>query len=98
MKGVVRVTYSTLGDSALANGVGIAGWRSGRFVMVAFSGRRGRLFLSSSRELWWARFATALALARSLGEVLVLRVAMEALWMRGTGVLYGAALIREAFA
>ena len=35
MKRDEAVMYSTFGFSAEAKGVGIAGWRSGRFVIVA---------------------------------------------------------------
>lgn len=36
MKGDEAVMYRTFGFSAEAKGVGIAGWRSGRLVIVAF--------------------------------------------------------------
>ena len=51
MNGDEALIYSTFGCSEDANGVGIAGWRSGRFDIVALSGRRGRLFLSSALDL-----------------------------------------------
>ena len=42
MKGDEAVMYSTFGFSAEAKGVGIAGWRSGRFVIVALWGSCAR--------------------------------------------------------
>jgi hypothetical protein len=41
MKGDVRVMYSTFGCSEDANGVGMAGWRSGRLDIVYSSARCG---------------------------------------------------------
>lgn len=98
MNGEVRVMYSTFGLSDDAKGVGIAGCRRGRLDIVALGGRRGRLLFESFFCLAWARFEAAFRLARSVAEMSVLRVAVEMLWARGFGVLYGAALIWGAFA
>lgn len=84
--------YSTFGLPAEAKGVGIAGCRSGRLEIVALSGRRARLFLCSL----YVRFEAAFLFARSSREMLV-GGAVVTEWVRGLGVLYGAALVREAF-